>query len=118
LKTNRHAIACVTNTPKFEPNTSFFTALEEGRKWRLIDKLLLYAGAFFDFGLNNAANANRTPLCNHIAVEHLTGFKLLEFSNKMDLISVGIILRLAFFREPPKRGLPQWWKNLVFLIFY
>jgi len=87
---------------KFELDTSFILALEGGRKWRLNDKLLLYAGAYFDFGLNNAANANRTPLRNHIAVEHLTDFKLLEFSNRMNLISAGVILRLAFFREPQR----------------
>jgi len=81
----------------FELETFFALALEAGMKWRLHRNRLLYAGVFLDYGLTSIAKENRTPFLNYVAIEHLTNFPILEFSNKMNVMTVGVKLRLAFF---------------------
>jgi len=75
-------------------------ALEAGIKWRLNRTLLLYTGAFFDYGLNNIAKNERAPFRNYVAVDQFTDFPLLAFPDRMNMMAAGIKLRLAFFREP------------------
>ena len=75
-------------------------ALEAGIKWRTNYNRSLYTGIYFDYGLNIAVNENRTPFHNYVAIEQLTPFPILEFPEKVHIISVGIKLRLALFRLP------------------
>ena len=77
-------------------------ALESGVKWRLNDDFLLYTGAYCDIGMNKIYKNTRRSIRNHIAVDHITDFTLLTFSEKIDMISAGIILRLAFSRQAQK----------------
>ena len=75
-------------------------ALEAGFKWRLKNNFLLYTGAFCNFGLNNTTQSTREPVRNNIAADRLTDFPFITFSDKIDMLTVGVILRLAFFRKP------------------
>ena len=73
-------------------------AFEAGFKWRFKTNYLLYTGAYCDFGLNTTANSVRTPLHNHIAVDHITDFTLLTFSDRLNIMTAGVVVRLAYFR--------------------
>ena len=77
-------------------------ALEAGLKWRLNNNFMLYTGIYGTFGLNNTTKNTREPYLNHIAVNggYLPNFTLLSFSDKIDMMTVGKILRLAFFKQP------------------
>ena len=77
-------------------------ALEAGFKWRIGNSALLYTGIFCDFGINNTVESIRPPINNHIVVEHITDFNLVTFSEKMNMTTAGIILRLSFFRHPKR----------------
>jgi len=77
-------------------------ALEAGVKWRLKNDFLLYTGAYCDFGLSNTLKNTPPPIRNHIAIDHITDFTLLTFSEKIDMITAGVIVRLAFFRHTHK----------------
>ena len=76
-------------------------ALEAGVKWRLNNNFMLYTGIYCTFGLNNTTKNAREPYINNIAVEggYLPNFEILSFSDKIDMITVGVMLRLAFFRQ-------------------
>ena len=74
-------------------------AFEAGFKWRVGSNFLLYTGAFCDYGLNNTVSS-RPPIRNNIAVDHITDFALLSFSENLNMMTAGIILRLSFFQTP------------------
>ena len=59
------------------------------KKHYIYDNLILYTGVYFDYGLNNFLEEYR-----HSPEESLTG--LLIFSDKLNLITTGIKLRLVF----------------------
>ena len=83
-------------------------ALEAGMNWRISDKLLLYAGAYFDYGLNNAFKGKRMSFVNYnsgnpenfttnsVLSSYTDDGKLSTFTDKVNMMSVGIKLRLAF----------------------
>ena len=77
-------------------------ALEAGVKWRLNNDFLLYIGAYCDLGLNHTFKNSRPSFRNYIAIDHLTDFTLLTFPEKIDMITAGIIVRLAFSRNTYK----------------
>ena len=79
---------------------SFKLALEAGYKWRHNENFVVYAGIYSDFLLNNTLAESRAPIRNNIAVEHITDFTMLSFSEKINLMSVGIVVRLALSRYP------------------
>ena len=79
---------------------SFRIALEAGFKWRIHDAFLLYAGTFCDIGLSNTVKEIRTPMLNNIAVDHITDFTMVTFSEKINMITAGVIVRLAFSQHP------------------
>ena len=81
-------------------------ALEAGLKWRLKGNMLLYTGVYCDFGFNNTARNTRMPINNHIAVDHLTDFTLITFSEKVDMMTAGIMVRLAFLQISKKYTCP------------
>jgi len=77
-------------------------AFEAGFKWRFKrqnkNNYLLYTGVYCDIGLNATANNLRTPFRNHIAVDHITDFTLLTFSDRINIMTAGVVVRLAYFR--------------------
>jgi len=93
-------------------------AFESGMKWRIGKNLFLYTGAFFDCGLNDPTKDSREPLSDYTYAKYLTyinpltdlndlkGFTLLKFSDKINLMTAGIKLRLAFFKIPEREPCP------------
>ena len=86
----------------FKLGSFLMFSLEAGMKWRLNKKIVLYTGAYLDYGLNSIAKVDRMPFRNYIAVEQFTDFPLLMFPDKINIMAVGIQLRLAFFRNIPR----------------
>jgi hypothetical protein len=80
-------------------------AFEMGMKWRVSDCIFLYTGAFFNYGLNDPARNQRKPFSdNIIATDDLTNFtSLLTFTDKINPITAGLTLRLAFIRSATPR---------------
>jgi len=91
---------------KFKLNMLVMFAFETGIKWRIGNTLFLYSGVYYDCGLNNPSKKIRKPFEYYIYEEHLTNFTLLKLSNKMNLMTVGIKFRLAFFRIPKITSCP------------
>ena len=87
---------------EFDLGLCFSLALEAGIKWRLNGYKYLYTGVFFDYGLNNIdrTKINRMPIRNDINVEHFTDFTFLTYPDKLQIRSIGINARLAFYRAP------------------
>ena len=73
-------------------------AAETGVKWRIDNNLFVYTGIFFDCGLNDPMKDKRQPLDNLTNKEQLYDLTLLKFSDKTNLMVVGVKLRLAFTR--------------------
>ena len=80
-------------------------AFETGLKWRL-NRTLLYTGIFCDIGVHNSVKNVRTPINNNIAVAHLTDFPLITYAEKLNMVNLGIILRIAFFKDPHRAYCP------------
>jgi hypothetical protein len=74
-------------------------AFETGAKWRIGRNAFLYTGVYFDWGLHEPTKKYREPYKNYYYPEHLNDLPLLSFADRKNLISVGIKLRLAFFRS-------------------
>ena len=85
---------------KFKLNVLLMLAFETGIKWRIGEKLYLYTGVYYDCGLNDPSKKIRKPFEHYIYAEHLTDLTLLDFADKINLMTVGIKLRLAFFQIP------------------
>ena len=75
-------------------------AFEAGMKWDIGDNRYVYTGAYLDYGLNDPSKSNREPMNNfdYTDREKLDMSSLLDFSNKMHLMTIGIKLRMAFIR--------------------
>jgi hypothetical protein len=83
-------------------------ALEIGMKWRIGNNTFLYTGAYLDYGLNDYAKNQRKPLGEYITPQQLTDLTLLSFTDKINLTTAGIKLRLAFSRSStPKQSRQQ-----------
>ena len=74
-------------------------ALEAGMKFVVGRGLSLYAGAYFDFGLNNAAHNNNMPFIAYNA-ENGAGFStnsvVASLAEKTNVMAVGVKVRVAF----------------------
>jgi hypothetical protein len=79
-------------------------SFEAGLKWRFGNKVFLYTGAYFDFGLNDPIKNERAPYQYFNSVEKLSELKLLQFTNKVNLMTVGLKLRWAFALGPNRGG--------------
>ena len=74
-------------------------SLELGVKWRIDNNMFIYTGAFFDCGLFDPIKDSRKPYENYTKPEDLKdNLTILKFSDKANLMTVGIKLRLAFTR--------------------
>ena len=87
---------------EFELGLSFTLALEAGIKWRLNGYKYLYTGLYFDYGLNNIdrTKISRMPVRNNVNTEYFTDFTILTYPDKIQIMSIGINARLAFYRAP------------------
>jgi len=80
---------------------STMLSFEAGMKFRIAHNLSLYAGAYFDYGLNNAVKSGNQPLVNFDPANP-TGFTtnsvLTSLTEKVNTMSIGVKLRLAMIR--------------------
>ena len=76
-------------------------AMEVGMKWRVSDGVFLYSGLFVNYGLNDPAQNQRKGFGDNISSsEDLTNLAtLLGFTDRLNPITAGITLRLAFARQ-------------------
>jgi len=87
---------------------SFMLSFEAGMNWNLGGNLVLYSGAYFDYGLNDISKGDKQKFINYTAnnAENFTtnsvltsysdGSKSTAFTDKVNTMAVGIKLRLAF----------------------
>jgi len=90
----------------FKINVLAMFAFETGIKWRIGNTLYLYTGLFYDCGLNDPSKKFRKPFDYYTSPEQLTDLSLLMFSEKINLMTIGIKLRLAFFNIPKVTSCP------------
>ena len=81
--------------------------LESGVKWRLNNGMFLYTGAYFDYGLIDPSKSSREPVKNYIYPEDLEKLTLLAYTDKMNLMTVGLKVRLAFTRTSSPADCPR-----------
>ena len=79
-------------------------SFEAGMKWYLSNRIILYTGAFFEYGLTDPTKDNREPFNNYYSEDDLKTFSLLKFSDRTNIMSAGIKLRLSFVN--PSKCLP------------
>ena len=82
-------------------------AAELGMKWRVSNKMYLYTGAYLDYGLNDPLKNSRKPTSEYIFEEYLQELSLLDFSDKTNLMTVGLKVRLAFVKAFNPLSCPQ-----------
>ena len=73
-------------------------ACEAGMKWRVASDMFIYTGAYFDYGLNDPAKNNRQQTSNYLFQDDLRDLALLEYTEKVHLMTVGVKISLAFIR--------------------
>ena len=84
---------------KLKVGVAAMLALETGVKWSLGEKVALYTGAYFDYGLNNVLKDSHQPFVNYHNSEPATftiNSALPSLTDKMNLMAAGIKLRIAF----------------------
>ena len=94
---------------KLKFNILAMFALETGAKWRIGDKLFLYTGVYFDCGLHDFTKKYRKRDDYYTSHEQLKELTLLKFTDRMNLITIGIKLRLGIklhsgFSKSQKNG--------------
>ena len=96
---------------------SMFVALslEGGIKWELGDNFSLYTGLYFDIGLNNVAKSGYQPFMdyrpgsqshpenfslttNSALTSYTDDSQLAPFTNKVNMMAVGVKVRLAYLK--------------------
>jgi hypothetical protein len=85
-------------------------ALEAGVKWRLNDEVFLYTGAYFDYGLNDPTKDVRTPISDYDysnPEKNPPQIELLTVADRVNLMTIGIKLRLAFIRNSSPYDCPR-----------
>ena len=85
---------------KIKYNVTVLLSLEAGGRFALSEKYILYAGAYFDYGINNSLNKSYEHLVNYRInhaenVEFNTNSVLSAFTEKVNVMSAGIKIRLA-----------------------
>jgi hypothetical protein len=91
---------------KFKLSVLVMLALETGVKWQIGNTVYLYTGVYFDCGLNDPSKKLRKPFDYYTSPEQLKELTLLKFADKMNLMTVGIRLRFAFFQIPNVTSCP------------
>jgi hypothetical protein len=81
----------------FELRTSWMLAFEVGTKINVSKDFPLYIGAFFDYGLNNVLREKNKPFINYNSADPANfSANLLSISDRANIISAGLTLRLHF----------------------
>jgi hypothetical protein len=92
----------VLPSTKKEPELGFSAALalEAGVGFALTDKINLYAGAYFNYGLNNILKTNDRHLLEYNSADETTFIhnSVLDtgLTDKANLLSIGLKLRIGF----------------------
>ena len=95
------------NINSFKNNNFSIVALlatEAGLKWRIGKNHYLYTGAYFDYGLNDFTNKNREDAKTFVLSLSEEKTSLLKFTRKMNLMVIGLKLRLAFVQIHKKES--------------
>jgi len=89
-------------------NFCLMFSLEGGYKWRITSKMYLYAGVYFDYGLNNASKGKYQAFLNYdntkpkdfttnsVLTSYRDSLESTKFTEKFNPIAIGIKLRIAF----------------------
>jgi hypothetical protein len=93
---------------KLKINILAVFAFETGFKWRVGKNVYLYTGVYFDCGLHDPIQKNRTPFSAYTYSEDLDDLTLLDFAKKMNLMAAGVKLRLGIFRASAVDPCPYW----------
>ncbi|MDU1890650.1 MAG: outer membrane beta-barrel protein [Dysgonomonas sp.] len=94
----------------FDLSTAIILSLETGIKWKLQEKLGLYTGIYFDYGLNDIGKEDRVnqfveynpasprDFYQHsiLTSQYITDTKTDSFTNKIIPVAFGVKVRLAF----------------------
>ena len=91
----------INSVGKQKIGISVALALEAGGKWDLGGRIALYTGIYFDYGLNNIAKNNNQPFVSYTnsePAEFTTHSALLSAANKINVMAVGIKVRLALIK--------------------
>ena len=94
-------------TEKLRLNPVFFAAAEAGVKWLLSDKIALYTGLYFDYGINDARKDKDKMFVRQNAAdpEHFTTNSAVtaqDFVGKASPLAAGVLLRLVWGKAPKK----------------
>ena len=86
-------------------DVSVILSLEAGVKWRINENISVYTGAYFDYGLNNAAkNFAHEPFVkyepkNDYNVEKFTANSILStYQKRVNVMAVGVKVRVGYIR--------------------
>ena len=88
---------------KFDLGFTMMLALEAGMRFRVFSDLTLYAGVYFDYGLNNSLKTTKDTFVayNITDPENFTiNSVLTDYTDKAKIMAVGVTVRVA---------MPQWW---------
>ena len=79
-------------------------AAETGTKWRIGRTIFLYTGIYFDYGLLEPTRKKRTNPDSFFLIlsEKVNIESLVKYADKIEILSVGLRIRLVFL-QPPKK---------------
>ena len=89
------------STGKLKLGLAAMLTLEAGGKWKLGEKVSLYTGIYFDYGLNNTLKDKEQPFVNYTntqPAEFTTNSAIPSLTAKISPIAVGFKLRLALVK--------------------
>jgi len=89
------------STGKLKLGLTAMLTLEVGGKWKLSEKVTLYTGIYFDYGLNNSLKDKDQPFVNYSnshPAEFTTNSALPSLTDKINPMAVGLKLRLALVK--------------------
>jgi len=91
-------------------------ALEGGMKWRIDDAVFLYTGVYFDYGLNDPTKDARKSMESYNIYSKMKStagdidikdLPLISVSDRVNLMTIGIKLRLAFVKNSSPYDCPR-----------
>lgn len=91
----------VSSSGKLDFGVMALISLEAGVKWRVDNNIFVYTGAFFDCGLNDPIRDKRQPYeyQDYTSTNRLDNFSMMSFSERVNLMVIGVKVRVAFSRR-------------------
>jgi len=91
----------ISSSGKLDFGVMAMFALETGVKWRVDNNIFVYTGVFFDCGLNDPIRDKRQPYedLDYTSNNRLENFSVMNFSERVNLMVVGVKVRVAFSRR-------------------